>query len=1424
MRRLPVSRRSPSAEPSAKAARARSTRLDDELASLKRRIVSLERIAGFPLRLASGVHLVRASGVRDAGLVVARLRAKGALDLAELPELLALDAPPVAVDAALLAATRRDLRILEQKEARALVAEHRKVFGGRRIDDAWLAARRAELARIAEPIAEAAWFDGVVEVVHAVRGETEATHAAEAGQRIMARGAERRREARDRLDAVLVALEAGTDDEHAARLDAARELPGRARRRRVLDVLRAVVGWPDAPRELVRGLGTPSPPEDYAARIGAAGERMAASLPVLRDPAVRERALEMLATLVLVFRLGDDPVPVLDPAETSLKDLVTLRSTGLTLGMACEVLRLLPKQQRHRVGAWIAEGLSLDLVRDAVTHGLVEELAEVSDVRAARAYATWATRLRAHYKEQGIVFKLSPELFSNLPARGEDLAVLAMCLLEQADPKATHADPVATLDATLALFQRLPNKAASVLLRLRGGTPGAARRIVPDLAAWLDDDELLDRCIHLETVCGQPHLSAAIREDFEHGARVRRERAYLEAQATLSVPQRGRLASLTASPPLASAPRGRTKRRIGERIQYLLPRAYRHELDVAFREILREVWGIRVPTLTAAWRDAVRFWLVTDDNREHLGRLLRDAAAGRDPKRGSKESEAWIAKQTFDVDAWLAPRAVDVMVDGKRWTATVETDALEVLRMGIPFATCLSLEDGCNAASTVLNALDPNKRVVYVRNDAGRVVARKLLAVVPGHRLAGYNLYVSVTGPAETAVRDAVRDLVRALATDAGLALVPAGEPETVHTGFWYDDGTVPFEDDAEVGAYCHHLGLAPPARADDDLRREAHGWWASTAGRVDDAIATLSFYGAGPANAALGDWVVSRLGPRAAATHKETAVGHALGRSLAVDVEGLLRAIELVGRHADMRWTDNRLDDLLASFPASPRIARALVDLLPKARRVRTGDRDDLAHQLSRMLPAQLDSVAGSFDVLDELSPLLDEMRADSCATCAFDAVSRACDAVEGLHADAPDPDAVLAALAAPRRSTLARTVALRIAARHVLPGGIRVLERMRAPELLATPDGLAAFLRQAEVAIIDEAIAARVPQPADAPFAALRELLFLPGIERVLGRHRGTPDIASWRPDPWELAWRRRHTDPALEEALVAEAAQKGPSPARDRLALLAAVARLDELAPKPGQPKEHVLFATLEGAKTAAHSLRAQVAARAFDVTPRGNTVDALYAWRAAAVSSKPGAVDVLVASPLRELVAPERIVLGADDAVAIAMLEAHKNLLLSPAGAVALWQRPAVRDALVQRIHARSQWLAFARAIFLEAEARGANVDGLLEATALAWVATPDARASRLHGATSELLARVFAIVVHAAEPVNVVRLYAQLEDALSVSVFLRLLAREPRARREEVRTEARKLEQSAHGRKLFVPWLLAHGGSLRSRSASSIERA
>src|SRR5699024_9544233 len=107
------------------------------------------------------------------------------------------------------------------------------------------------------------WFQGVVEITAAVHGEASAAALADAAVRLTALGAERRRQAQERLESLLQALDSGEPPDDPAlaglgeRLERARELPGRARRARVLDVLRKTIAWPEAPAESAEELARP---------------------------------------------------------------------------------------------------------------------------------------------------------------------------------------------------------------------------------------------------------------------------------------------------------------------------------------------------------------------------------------------------------------------------------------------------------------------------------------------------------------------------------------------------------------------------------------------------------------------------------------------------------------------------------------------------------------------------------------------------------------------------------------------------------------------------------------------------------------------------------------------------------------------------------------------------------------------------------------------------------------------------------------------------------------------------------------------------------------------------------------------------------------------------------------------------------------
>ncbi len=96
---------------------------------------------------------------------------------------------------------------------------------------------------------------------------------------------------------------------------------------------------------------------------------------------------------------------------------------------------------------------------------------------------------------------------------------------------------------------------------------------------------------------------------------------------------------------------------------------------------------------------------------------------------------------------------------------TLEADPLEVLQMGAHFDTCLS-PYGVNYFSAVVNAVDVNKRVIYVRNAQGGVVGRCLVALTDEGQLTAFQTYAhDMTLDLHLDIRAYVRDLARVMNT-----------------------------------------------------------------------------------------------------------------------------------------------------------------------------------------------------------------------------------------------------------------------------------------------------------------------------------------------------------------------------------------------------------------------------------------------------------------------------------------------------------------------------------------------------------------------------------------------------------------------------------------------------------------------------------
>lgn len=1137
-----------------------------------------------------------------------------------------LDRAPLEVDEELLASLERAVRVLRNKESLSLLREHRRALGrhGVAIDERFIAdgerrARELALAHasrgVRPTVTGLAWLDAIVELVSAMRGQEEANKLVAMASRVLEEPSTRRARARQLLGELDVSKK-----EIARDLLEARHLPGRRRHKRVASLLDDVLGVTSrrsgrrASELLQEELRASSPKslEAWAELI----ERVAIDATHEAPIGARQlERLELLAELVLAFPFGDkvsagsigelEESGVLRSRRSALSEIAHV---GLTFRDALELSKLkMTGGERRVIGGLVASGLEVELVSSAKRH--VHKLAELHDARAARVYARWVTELEDHYTKLGVPFELSPEHFIYLPRGREELGVLALCLLNRptldketspdeksaGSPRARAVtDPLAALDATLRFFQQRAMSGSSrtrphldkLLARLRASSEDS-RHKDPNIAGALGDAALLDQLHRVSALSQEPAIVRGIRNVLDFEPSRERERAFLEALVSRTQPQELRLAHLRHSAAASDEVRQRIlQRRVRERIEQLYPVAYQRELDLMLRVVVREVFRLDLPRITSTWRDALRYWLHADDNRRSLSRLLRHQATTPSAtiKRQSPKNQAWIERaraRGLDTEAWLAPREREVLIRGERFVMTVEADPLEVLRMGIPFNTCLSLDGGVNAASTIYNAIDANKQVIYVRNEKGNIVARKLLAISRDLRLIGYQLYVSARGDVMEGIVDAVFELCSEISREVGAPLAAAGEPERIHGGFWYDDGAIAFGGAGLVGDYCRARGLTPPTTSWPSLTNEARSWQAMTTGDVEAARRSLDGWSGSPANHAVADWLVSKVGRQRAErfTEDDPSVVLALGRA-SLDEAQRVRAIEL---GASLYHSD-RLEGLLASTPPSERVARALIELASRDTRRKRINVHGFAHFTLKRLPALLPhDVPAALDLLDEIAPVWAEVRDRISGSEAIEAaVAASAAAVERAY-DLASPSekaawerVIIRALMSRHRSVEARRAALRVVARHELRDRDeveRALSRLvtLCPALRAHPDHFAALLRQLKPQRVARDVIRRVGRLSAPPFEALGDLLIRyaddEGLDEAL-RPFTHASVDTWRPSAWELAWRRRRPrdrERPLRDALIARASETPAiaTPAMVRLAELGDVDGLHRAA---------------------------------------------------------------------------------------------------------------------------------------------------------------------------------------------------------------------------------------------------------------------
>lgn len=119
----------------------------------------------------------------------------------------------------------------------------------------------------------------------------------------------------------------------------------------------------------------------------------------------------------------------------------------------------------------------------------------------------------------------------------------------------------------------------------------------------------------------------------------------------------------------------------------------------------------------------------------------------------------------------------------------VEQNPLMVLQMGnVVFGSCLGLGKG-NTFSTVANAVDANKRVLYARM-GNEIVGRKLIALNDSGQIVQFRTY---NNKMDLEMSDLFNKYLKEFGKEIGAELGSSGEVSRIVSSGWYNDGIVPF-------------------------------------------------------------------------------------------------------------------------------------------------------------------------------------------------------------------------------------------------------------------------------------------------------------------------------------------------------------------------------------------------------------------------------------------------------------------------------------------------------------------------------------------------------------------------------------------------------------------------------------------------------
>lgn len=187
-----------------------------------------------------------------------------------------------------------------------------------------------------------------------------------------------------------------------------------------------------------------------------------------------------------------------------------------------------------------------------------------------------------------------------------------------------------------------------------------------------------------------------------------------------------------------------TENRIRKYLEEARINLFSTRLEVLERVVLKTLKkDFSVDEEEEAWKHALQFVSVIDENRRPLKRFIRAYSQGdRDYIDKHPNTKAWLRKhKRVRADLWKQGiKLSGITSKYGNVLLKLEQNPLEALKIGAYAGSCLGL-GGDYTYSAAAVALDINKQVVYARNLKNRVIARQLLALSKKNQLVCFQIY-----------------------------------------------------------------------------------------------------------------------------------------------------------------------------------------------------------------------------------------------------------------------------------------------------------------------------------------------------------------------------------------------------------------------------------------------------------------------------------------------------------------------------------------------------------------------------------------------------------------------------------------------------------------------------------------------------------